>query len=970
MGLADELNDSKRTEDALLRHRAFLLRVAREVCGDAHAEDAVQEASLRALENPARHTDALKAWLATIVRHTSVELVRADARRRRREASVSRPEHVHPPRHDADGQLVHSRVLAAIDDLGEPYRSTLLLRIRDDLPVEAIASQTGVPIETARTRMKRGRAMLRESLDRHFGGRREWTIAIFAVLGAGRAATPPPTFVRRILGSRAAWLATGAAAIVGTWFALTASFDSAAAERDRVAEASAAPDRDGGLAGEPQRVGVMLESPSAAERSIVSRVRVRGQCVDAAGESVAGARVFALPADEPAVRHPFEPNALSATIADPFGRFELSVPRAPAFLVADTASAIVGEVAYLDADVGAEVELELVLEPARAVSGRAVDASGVPVAAADVELFVPSAYRHLERRAVAHGVSFVGDVSMRTTTDAAGRYAASIASSIDRAVSVRHPGHPDGRGGMREALSGADVRLDHSYSTQVQVDLAGVPLGGIRVELFPQNGDAPRVGMTDASGLCRFDDLPGWKSFVGRFTRADLTMYASLPRSFAQGEAWPAPMVRRHDRAGRLCDSDGVPIAGARLTIRDPGVAARTRSAGFAPHVASTVATLSETETDGDGRFVMPRAGNLFVEVAPPAERAPATLAVEPGKDEIVLRLPPSDGTNDVAAQVRAHDGGVLDAFRVRSLFLAGGDAHTGDWREFRDARGQLVWSEPAGRPFTLEIEAEGYGRARLTPTYKLAFDEELEVRLPRARDIEIAFVDARGRPLAAAPVRCLDEAGEPLFVRVHTNFATSRIALDRRGRARTPGLPAQHVSFSIAPPALHEPYEVSVDTRKVERAHTFTLPHNLGGPRVLRRIWIDGPVGKSRNLRVRSNDARGAILFDRKLRWHAGKLELVEPMRARYSIQEDGGLQSSFPDESWTEGPAPICGKLDAGRGYVDLPVPIGESARVTLTSAGFEREVVLESREDAEPPIITVPARAKRGEPAAQDE
>src|SRR5205823_5109556 len=64
----------------------------------------------------------------------------------------------------------HKRLVLAVLELPEPYRSTVLLRWFEDLAPRDVAGRTGVPVETARTRLKRAHGMLRARLDRDAGG--------------------------------------------------------------------------------------------------------------------------------------------------------------------------------------------------------------------------------------------------------------------------------------------------------------------------------------------------------------------------------------------------------------------------------------------------------------------------------------------------------------------------------------------------------------------------------------------------------------------------------------------------------------------------------------------------------------------------------------------------------------------------------------------------------------------------------
>src|SRR6185295_7253069 len=58
----------------------------------------------------------------------------------------------------------HKRLVLAVMQLDEPYRSTVLLRWFEDLPPREVAARLGVPVETVRTRLKRAHEALRGRL--------------------------------------------------------------------------------------------------------------------------------------------------------------------------------------------------------------------------------------------------------------------------------------------------------------------------------------------------------------------------------------------------------------------------------------------------------------------------------------------------------------------------------------------------------------------------------------------------------------------------------------------------------------------------------------------------------------------------------------------------------------------------------------------------------------------------------------
>src|SRR5262249_40197952 len=80
--------------------------------------------------------------------------------------------------------------------LDEPYRTALLLRFFDDLPPREVARRTGVPVETARARIRRGIEQLRGRLDAaHGGDGRAWKLALVPLIApeaAAAAARAPP----------------------------------------------------------------------------------------------------------------------------------------------------------------------------------------------------------------------------------------------------------------------------------------------------------------------------------------------------------------------------------------------------------------------------------------------------------------------------------------------------------------------------------------------------------------------------------------------------------------------------------------------------------------------------------------------------------------------------------------------------------------------------------------------------------
>jgi RNA polymerase sigma-70 factor (ECF subfamily) len=171
--------DLRAMEALMRRHNRMLYRTARAILGDdAEAEDAVQEAYLRAYGALAgfRGEAKLSTWLVRIVANEA--LMR---RRRRSRTAVVVPmgpaaapseewstvmSDRSSPEQDAARSEMRTIIEARIDALPEGYRAVFVLRALEELTVEETAAALEIPEATVRTRFFRARALLRESLAR------------------------------------------------------------------------------------------------------------------------------------------------------------------------------------------------------------------------------------------------------------------------------------------------------------------------------------------------------------------------------------------------------------------------------------------------------------------------------------------------------------------------------------------------------------------------------------------------------------------------------------------------------------------------------------------------------------------------------------------------------------------------------------------------------------------------------------
>lgn len=167
--------------DELLQHATALRRLARDLAGDAAADDVLQDAALQALAAPPRLPGPALGWLRTVVARLAGKHRRAARIRREHEAAVGREARAATPAADDAAAADTLRCLTdVVTTLPEPYRGTLFARyLREHTPAQ-IAADTGVPVRTVKTRLQRGLELLRERLDARRG---DWRMAFAGAFG-------------------------------------------------------------------------------------------------------------------------------------------------------------------------------------------------------------------------------------------------------------------------------------------------------------------------------------------------------------------------------------------------------------------------------------------------------------------------------------------------------------------------------------------------------------------------------------------------------------------------------------------------------------------------------------------------------------------------------------------------------------------------------------------------------------------
>lgn len=148
--------------ERLIADAAWLRRLAGQPGGDASlAEDVQQEVELATLLRPERRD---RPWLAALARNLTITQWRRRKAEDRRVSALPPADSAVPAADLAAEAELQQLAVAAVLELPETYRDTILRRFMEGLSVLETAQAMAVPVDTVRTRQKRALAMLRARL--------------------------------------------------------------------------------------------------------------------------------------------------------------------------------------------------------------------------------------------------------------------------------------------------------------------------------------------------------------------------------------------------------------------------------------------------------------------------------------------------------------------------------------------------------------------------------------------------------------------------------------------------------------------------------------------------------------------------------------------------------------------------------------------------------------------------------------
>ena len=831
-----------------------LLRVAMHLAAQpSEAEDLLQATFLTAIESSSRwdETRPVLPWLIGILGNLARR-----ARGRRRPAPLSgveRPDPGDPPDLAAERKESSRELRRAIDELPEPYRRALLLRLTHGLEPIEIAHLFDVPPPTARSWIRRGIERLRKALPAGLGvagaivlpSERGLAAVREAVLAhatskatiAGAAALAGGTVVMKklLLASLALLVLAGGSA----WVLSPSSVEPTrpASRQTDALDAREAPER--------------LSEPGGAaplDFAMVDRERdLHGAVVDTEGRGVPGARVLVC---LPVWRSPHAGSWNSGAREGPEtrtgadGSFRLRLePGAEIRLC-------VGAPGYATVtlpEVQAGERVRVVLPRAASLLVRVRDEEGSPVAGAEL---------HLEGN---EDREWVGEVRQET----------------DESGICRLDGLPPGWKLRLTVLHAAFARVDRMGvsipevgTCEVEVVLrpgrrlsgrvldaeTGSPIPGAEVS---DGARLPRIVRTDTAGDFLFAGFPAEDGEPHLLVRAG--GYAPLGVGVHPGdERLELSLQRAASIRGRVVDRAGAVVAGARVSAGGSMLPGRFESHG-----------LTDEEHPERSRIA------LSYDYEPPGA---------PGREvdfgDVVLgsggtvagRVLATDGTPLVGASVSLL-GGNFDR-TARRPGIAGGTWGPQEHRRSDDL-GRFRFGDLAPGAYRLSVHAPG-GDTRSAPAVIERPGQVVsrDVAFGAGHAIHVIVTDDGGRPVSGISVWTRTAAGE------------SSVVTDDRGEAvlRVEGEVDTMWVFGLEEDWL-SPWTHSgrpVDAAAAEVRFVLLPAAEISGL----VVGPDGlPVGGAS---VRSRVAEGRL--ERALTDEEGRFVLSVPARGPFDLEADRG--------------------------------------------------------------------------------
>lgn len=694
MGNWEAMGDTVSSHDmqALLEQSGWVRSLARRLAAGADADDVEQATWLAVLRRPAERGRPAREWLSAIARNVARAQRRADGRRVAHELGAARDE-AEPATVDLLARAeLQRKLVEAVIQLDEPYRTALLLRYFENLPPRSIAKRLGVPVATVRTRIVRGIERLRERFDASHGGRREAWIAAFAPLWPA----PAPWSVGwgAVFVVNAKMVAGGcllAAVGVLSWWMVGRTEPTRTEDVANTARA-AEPAVTGGdapvvatvAANEARSRSSVEQTPRAAPATNTAETAaakpaaergISGRVVDVEGRGVDGVRVIAE-SDGSA-----RPEAADGAIAGPGGAFSIDSASKGGRLRVDSRDYVTLLAARFGP--GARHDLALVAAPRIELAGVVSDEQGTPLDGARISISAPDDLR--SRPGLVLDRAETQEWSVKSAAD--GAFAFDGAPQLAGAqISVRAEGFlPWHAPAPQQSDSAMEIALVRAVTAEgvlrgIVVDSASRPIAGACVAL---GLDTTRTA-DDGLFAFRLDDPRS----AGRRVGAKASKITALAPGLAPAQfeptteagklLWPNFVTLKLEHpalsiSGRVEDAGGTPMAGVRVYVSDPTLL------GIVDGRPATMETLFApgeggwrfVESDDKGEFTI--GGLLDREYVVRAHDSRTLLRVDSkpvhaGASHVVLQVPTDRLYPRVAGRIISKGGKPVDGAEVFAM--------------------------------------------------------------------------------------------------------------------------------------------------------------------------------------------------------------------------------------------------------------------------------------------------------------
>ena len=179
LAAAAQAGDLRAYEELVQRYQRFVFRVlwSRTASSREDVEDLAQDTFVRAWERLDTYDTSrpFKSWIARIASNTAIDRYRSDSRRPATSELTEIQETVAggdpDPAAATIGNERQHHLLSRLKELPEHYREVVVLRFIEDQSYEEIAAALDLPLGSVKTRIFRGRELLKQRIDPELAGR-------------------------------------------------------------------------------------------------------------------------------------------------------------------------------------------------------------------------------------------------------------------------------------------------------------------------------------------------------------------------------------------------------------------------------------------------------------------------------------------------------------------------------------------------------------------------------------------------------------------------------------------------------------------------------------------------------------------------------------------------------------------------------------------------------------------------------